>query len=185
MQTVPLCEFSSSMKTGLRSIFYSALLLLLTLSVRAQGPPDQADEKFPVLTFEETEWQWGQIEEGDTVKHVFSFINTGNAPLIIERAKGSCSCTKGYFSEEAIKPGEKGWVRIEFDTKDKDWGHTDRNLLVFYNGESPKPMEVKVIGEIIEPKVEAPKPNGKDGELNLGGDEEEKDENGNTLFKWR
>ena len=175
---------------NMKKLFYPTFLfclLILSGSLFAQGedPNLESQPVFPVLTFDQVDWQWGEIEEGDTVKHTFTFTNTGDAPLIITRAKGSCSCTKGYFSEEAVKVGQKGWVRLEFDTKDKDWGNTDRNLLVFYNGQNPRPMELKVIGEILKPKTTAPKPNNGDNVLELGGDKKEKeDENGNTLFKW-
>lgn len=175
---------------NMKKLFYPALfffLLIFSGSAFSQGedPSVESQPTFPVLTFDEVDWVWGEIEEGDTVKHTFSFTNTGDAPLIITRAKGSCSCTKGYFSQEAIKAGQKGWIRLEFDTKDKDWGKTDRNLLVFYNGESSRPMEIKVIGEILKPKTTAPKPDNGDNILDLGGGEKKnEDENGNTLFKW-
>src|SRR5690606_24394653 len=40
-------------------------------------------EKFPVMTFENTEHYFGDIEQGTHVEHLFRFTNTGNAPLII------------------------------------------------------------------------------------------------------
>ena len=44
----------------------------------------------PKITFEEKEFNFGKIKQGDKVEHTFKFKNEGDAPLIINNAKGSC-----------------------------------------------------------------------------------------------
>lgn len=71
------------------------------------------------LTFEETEYDFGEIDEGGIVKHTFKFINTGKAPLLITHARSTCGCTIPEWPKEAIPAGGKGEIYVEFDTKGK------------------------------------------------------------------
>ena len=48
--------------------------------------------------------------------HTFKFKNTGNSPLIISEAKGSCGCTTPSWSGDTIKPGEDGYIEVKFDS---------------------------------------------------------------------
>lgn len=73
----------------------------------------------PVLTFEQSEFNFGQANEGDLVKHVFTFTNTGKSPLIIANATASCGCTVPDWPKEPIAPGQKSQINVEFNTKGK------------------------------------------------------------------
>ena len=54
---------------------------------------DEADKMVPVMSFEKVEHDFGTIQRGTPQETVFTFTNTGNAPLIITNAKSSCGCT--------------------------------------------------------------------------------------------
>ncbi|NBL64326.1 DUF1573 domain-containing protein [Flavobacterium sp. NST-5] len=73
----------------------------------------------PVMTFEEKEFDFGTIKEGDKVEHIFSFTNTGKGDLLIADAKGSCGCTVPQFKKEPIKPGETSTMTVTFDSTGK------------------------------------------------------------------
>ncbi len=77
------------------------------------------EEKHAVLKFEETTFDFGTIESGDIVTHVYTFTNTGDTPLIISNAKGSCGCVVPYFPKEAILPGETNEIEVKFNSKNK------------------------------------------------------------------
>ena len=71
------------------------------------------------MEFEETEYDFGTVTEGDKVKHVYKFKNTGNEPLIISNAKATCGCTVPQWPREPIAPGAGGEIEVVFDTKNK------------------------------------------------------------------
>ena len=71
------------------------------------------------MTFAETEFDFGTIDEGEKVSHVYKFTNTGAEPLIISNAKGSCGCTVPKWPKDPIAPGEKGEILVEFNSKNK------------------------------------------------------------------
>ncbi|BDW93152.1 hypothetical protein MACH07_19840 [Flagellimonas marinaquae] len=76
---------------------------------------DEADKMVPVMTFEKTEHDFGTIERGAAQETVFTFTNTGNAPLIITDAKSSCGCTVPNPPKEPIAPGETGELTVRFN----------------------------------------------------------------------
>ena len=47
-------------------------------------------------------------------KYSFSFTNSGNEPLKISNAKGSCGCTVPNWPKEPILPGESGKIDVVF-----------------------------------------------------------------------
>ena len=60
---------------------------------------------FPKFTFNEEEYNFGDIRDGDIVSHVFKFTNTGSAPLIISKATAACGCTVPQWPRQPIPVG--------------------------------------------------------------------------------
>jgi len=94
-------------------------------------PAVNPDEQVPTgpttsIAFEETDFDFGTVEEGEKVKHTFKFKNTGNEPLIISSAKGSCGCTVPKWPSEPIAVGQTGVIDVEFDSKGKPGKGTKR-----------------------------------------------------------
>src|SRR5690606_12666251 len=69
------------------------------------------------ITFERDVIDYGTIEKGSDGNREFVFTNTGNEPLIITNAKGSCGCTVPTWPEVPIAPGEKGTIKVHYDTQ--------------------------------------------------------------------
>ena len=59
---------------------------------------------------------YGTIEKNSDGKRDFVFTNTGNAPLIITSAQGSCGCTVPTYPKEPIAPGSKGTISVKYAT---------------------------------------------------------------------
>ena len=75
--------------------------------------------KYPTFSFENTEFNFGTVNEGDIVNHTYSFTNTGEVPLIIKNAVASCGCTVPSWPKEPIAPGATGNIQVSFDSKGK------------------------------------------------------------------
>lgn len=73
----------------------------------------------PVMTFAESEFNFGDIKPGDVVKHTFNFTNTGKSPLLIQNATASCGCTTPNWTKEPIAPGAAGTIEVQFDSHGK------------------------------------------------------------------
>lgn len=62
-------------------------------------------------------WDYGKIEKASTGVRFFKFTNTGDAPLVIQNAKGSCGCTVPSYPKEPIMPGATEFIKVKYDTK--------------------------------------------------------------------
>ena len=67
--------------------------------------------------FEEETIDYGKIEKASNGERTFVFTNTGDQPLIIEKIKSSCGCTVPKKPSEPVMPGEKGEIKVSYDTK--------------------------------------------------------------------
>lgn len=72
-----------------------------------------------VMTFAETDFNFGTVAEGEKVSHTYKFKNTGDEPLILSNAKGSCGCTVPKWPREPIPVGGTGEVVVEFNSQGK------------------------------------------------------------------
>ena len=94
------------------------------------------------FAFGEMHHDFGNISEGEVVKHVFNFTNTGEAPLIIERAAGSCGCTVPSYPKEPIPPGSTGQIQVEFNSKGRT-GVQNKTVTITANTE-PKVTKLTI-----------------------------------------
>lgn len=85
----------------------------------------------PVLEFETPELDLGSVKEGEKKKAVLKFKNSGDADLVIEVAT-ACECTELDWPRKAIKPGETGEIKIEYNSAEKE-GQQDVTVDVFAN----------------------------------------------------
>jgi|TARA_B100000809_G_scaffold58161_1_gene54477 hypothetical protein len=82
------------------------LVLCATLSINSQE-----------FKFEQETIDYGKIIKGSEGERTFVFTNVGDAPLIIQSIKSSCGCTVPKKPENPIMPGEKGEIKVSYDTK--------------------------------------------------------------------
>lgn len=71
------------------------------------------------ITFDETEYDFGTVVTGEQVSQIYTFKNTGDEPLILTNAKGSCGCTVPRWPREPIAPGETASIEVSFNSENK------------------------------------------------------------------
>ncbi len=109
---------------------------------------DEASGKFPVISFEEDQFDFGAIDQGTRVEHLFKFKNTGEVPLTIVDAKSSCGCTVPEWTREAIKPGDRGELLVKFDGSGQN--QVNKTITIIANTE--KGNETVTIKAFVNPK---------------------------------
>lgn len=85
-----------------------------------------------IITLENKVFHFDTIDQGDMVEHDFTFTNTGKKDLYLLEINSSCGCTVSEYSKEAIAPGERGSIRVVFDSKGKK-GKQNRKITVITN----------------------------------------------------
>jgi len=71
----------------------------------------------PRIHVEETQHNFGIVNEGTIVNWELSFENIGDTTLVISDVQKSCGCTATLLSKNNLKPGERGNIKIELNTK--------------------------------------------------------------------
>lgn len=69
------------------------------------------------MKFDSREIDYGVIDQNSEPYRKFTFTNTGDEPLQITNAKGSCGCTVPEWPKEPIFPGETNEIKVRYDTK--------------------------------------------------------------------
>ncbi|MCC5932531.1 MAG: DUF1573 domain-containing protein [Cyclobacteriaceae bacterium] len=68
------------------------------------------------IHFPETTYEFGSLkEEMGTVDYNFSFVNTGDAPLVIQSVSASCGCTTPGWTKEPVMPGDSGFIAVRYN----------------------------------------------------------------------
>ena len=98
--------------------------------VRNDGTIDSSF--LPIITWDEVEFDYGTIYEGDIVKKDFRFRNTGTAPLLIVNATSTCGCTVPDWPKSPIPPDSTGTILVKFDSKNKE-GAQNKEVTIFAN----------------------------------------------------
>ncbi len=149
----------------LNYILLLACALVMSISVEAQSSKDMGVKgemikaSGPIMTFESTIVEYGEIDQNSEPLRVAKFTNTGTEPLIIQSARGSCGCTVPTFPKEPIMPGESGQLEIRYDTK--RLGQINKTVTVTTN-EGGEAHTLKVVG-VINPAQEDGVPKPKNG----------------------
>ena len=87
-------------------------------NVTAAAERDAKSNKLPVITFDKKEHDFGQIVSGTPQETVFSYTNTGEAPLVITDIKSTCGCTVPQdWSRQPLAVGESDKFTVKFNGK--------------------------------------------------------------------
>lgn len=81
------------------------------------------------IKFDKEVYDFGICTEGDKVKKVIEFTNTGKLPLTIKQAYGSCGCTIPTYDKEPVQPGKKGKIEVSFDSTHKPGANTKQVII--------------------------------------------------------
>ena len=121
---------------------------------RDAAKPEAAAPAGPTtsITYAENSWDFGTIDEGDVVTHVFKFTNTGENPLILEDCKGSCGCTVPTCPKEPIQPGGEGEIKVVFNSRGKKNKQTKRVTITANT--APEAQTVLTISANVTPAPE-------------------------------
>jgi hypothetical protein len=84
------------------------------VAAAASAVPAQSGEA--TIAFDERVHDFGLVNEGDRLRHVFQVTNKGTAPLVLSNVRTSCGCTAATPGITSIPPGAGGPIEVTMDT---------------------------------------------------------------------
>ncbi len=155
-----------------KSILALGMFLFVTAAVNAQdkntvAPASAAPAVTPAATpppnpnagdfkFQELEFNFGTIKQGDVINHDFNFTNDGKEPIIISEAHGSCGCTVPQWPKEPVAKGQKSTIKVTFNSAGK-MGMQDKTVTINSNAKN-NPVVLHLKGNVEAPPAPAVPP---------------------------
>lgn len=124
------------------------IFLILSLCFGFIFTQAQENTNGPAMNFETTVMDYGLIEHNSDGNREFVLTNTGNAPLIISNAKGSCGCTVPSWSRDPLAPGETTKIGVKYATN--RIGKFTKTITLTTNA-SEKTKILTIKGEVKKP----------------------------------
>ncbi len=93
-----------------------SLALFIPVCLLLAGPLISS-EQGPKIIFQEEIKDFGKVNQGDVLTHIFVFTNQGNENLEIKKVDATCGCTAAILSEKNIAPGKQGQIKITLNTR--------------------------------------------------------------------
>ena len=103
----------------------------------------------PKAEVPETVFEFGSIEQGASMSHVFKIRNVGKQPLHVEVESTTCKCTVGDLSTSDIAPGEEGEVLLEWVAKTGP-GPFRHGAVLSSNDPTQSSINLSVEGQVVE-----------------------------------
>ena len=103
------------------SVFLVACLFwggtLHSVALAAGDSPDSDAASHPKVQFERNSYDFGDVYRGDKVKYRFSYVNSGDGPLVVQGIHAACGCTAVEAEKgRPFSPGESGEIEVTLDT---------------------------------------------------------------------
>ena len=104
----------------------------------------------PKIEMLETSFDFGEMQQGESVTHDFVLKNIGEGNLIISAAKGSCGCTVPEWPKEPIAQGEEATIKVTFNSAGKS-GKQNKTVTLVTNA-IPNTKVLTINGNVIVPE---------------------------------
>ena len=101
------------------------------------------------IQFDQTDFDFGTVDEGAVVEAKFVVTNPGKSDLMITKVQPSCGCTVPVWPKEPIKPGESAEVLAKFNTAGKT-NRQSKTLTLFTNTATGR--EILKLRGLVTPK---------------------------------
>ncbi|MBP7829032.1 MAG: DUF1573 domain-containing protein [Kiritimatiellae bacterium] len=127
---------------------YWTILLVAGLAAGglAQEPPPT--NYAPKIACAEANWNFGDQVNTQTLEHVFTLRNEGNATLLIGNVRPTCGCTVAQLSTSSIEPGGEATLTAKLDLRGRSGGQI-KQIRVESNDSTQSPFVLSMTGSAV------------------------------------
>ena len=129
----------------MRKLFY---ILLLVIPGHVFG-----QSQGPLIAWEKSTHDFGDVIQGEKVEHTFKFKNVGNQPLVITNVQVTCGCTtpKGW-ARDPILPGSSSEITVGFNSAGK-YGRQEKVITLVSNASNSDGTQILFSANVLEKKI--------------------------------
>ena len=131
----------------MKKILLSMMLLAGATTISTSTVTAQEVSNGAQISFEKETHDYGTIKNGANGTCTFEFKNTGNEPLILSNAKGSCGCTVPTWPKEPIAPGATAVISVKYDTKRQ--GAINKSVTITSNATNEPNKVIRIKGTVL------------------------------------
>lgn len=126
----------------IRTTLVLAAFIALAVPVHADGGGE------PRLVCDEPAYNFGTVQNRDSIEHTFLLRNEGDSDLVIKRVHTSCGCTTTKLIQNNIPPGGEAELVARFSLKGRR-GKQHKNIYVHSNDPNSPRYRLELAGEIL------------------------------------
>ncbi|MBK7106194.1 MAG: DUF1573 domain-containing protein [Ignavibacteriae bacterium] len=132
----------------MKKLLVAAIILIINISVNAQFSK-------PKISALSSEFNFGDVKEGEILTHKFVIQNTGGEILQIAKVKASCGCTAAKPSKNDIKPNDTTTISVRFDTN-RRMGKQQKYVYIISNDPENPQFRLSFTANIISGNAISP-----------------------------
>ncbi len=103
----------------------------------------------PKIVVQNPDHDFGDIVQGEKVRHNFVVTNTGGDVLKITNVRASCGCTAALPDKKELAPGESTNIRVEFNSTGRV-GKQNKIVYVTSNDKEHAEIQLKFTGNVVK-----------------------------------
>lgn len=113
MKTTKKTKGENKIKSASKILLIPILLVILISTSYSNLLPSE-----PAIKFDDSNYDFGVVKQGDILEHIFKFTNDGDGTLVITSVQPSCGCTGVVMDQKKeFEAGEAGEIKITFNTQ--------------------------------------------------------------------
>lgn len=121
-----------------------------TVTTNPNSSSEDVSGEETTIEYFEMKHDFGNVFYPSDNKYTFKFKNTGDKPLVIEKATASCGCTVPNKPEEPILPGEIGELDVIFRPKSGQVGQPVTKKITVVANTNPKETYLEISAKVLE-----------------------------------
>jgi len=128
-----------------------AVSIVLTASCVPRHPSSEQPSPLaagPSAAPLEVSYDFGSVDQGTLVQHVFHIANRGQQTLEIQSVHGSCGCTAAIVAASSVAPGAETAIEVSLDTHKLVGAHA-RSVSVHTNDAAQPTLSLTLHGTVV------------------------------------
>ena len=116
----------------MKKLFAFMLIGLVVFNANAQSGNAETKPVTDVLLLKQSSYDFGKIQQGRPVTHIFEVVNTGTEPIRLENVQATCGCTTPEWNRDLIQPGASATIKVGYNSASE--GAFNKTVAVTYTG---------------------------------------------------